>query len=209
MHEDTVARVYGFAGGGLVPGVDVFGYMVRGLLLENASWMRAGSGGELRLLRPYFDGEEVVVSFMEGEVWAGDRAVLRLATPELGPCPAEFAKFPAPRPEASAESLAPGTILGSLRHRMVQTGSARELLELANEILMKNVVLKPWIHTGSRILWLEGAQQAQEVEVRGYVSAEWERKGHRLVTMDLSYLETDTGQPVARVEHTAIWLYRR
>jgi len=92
---------------------------------------------------------------------------------------------------------------------MVQTGSARELLELANEILMKSVVLKPWIHTGSRILWLEGAQQAQEVEVRGYVSAEWERKGHRLVTMDLSYLETDTGQPVARVEHTAIWLYRR
>lgn len=92
---------------------------------------------------------------------------------------------------------------------MKEAGSARELLELANEILMKNVVLQPWIHTASRILWLEGAQRAQEVEVRGYVSAEWERKGHRLVTVDLSYLELGTGQPVARVEHTAIWLYRR
>lgn len=171
--------------------------------------MRAGSGGELRLLRPYFDGEEVVVSRGEDGVWAGDRAVLRLAVPALGPCLAGFAEFPAPRPRASSESLAPGTILGSLTHPMKEAGSARELLELANEILMKNVVLQPWIHTASRILWLEGAQRAQEVEVRGYVSAEWERKGHRLVTVDLSYLELGTGQPVARVEHTAIWLYRR
>lgn len=206
MHDDTVARTYGFAGGGLVPGVDVFGYIVQGLLTDDPDWMRSGSGGELRLLRPYFDGEEVVVTRNGGEVWAGDRAVLRLAVPELGPCPAEWSALPEPRPAASQESLKPGTPLGSIQGAVK---SARELLELANEILMRNVVLQPWIHTGSRILWLEGAQTAKEVEVRGYVSAEWERKGHRLVAVDLSYLETGGVQPVARIEHTAIWLYNR
>jgi hypothetical protein len=263
MHDDAVARTYGFAGGGLVPGVDIFGHLVQAVLLDEPDWMRAGNGGELRLLRPYFDGEEVLITRHNitrhnHEVWAGDRAVLRLSAPDLGPCPVNSMALPASRPEASQESLKIGTVLGSIRGVVIPESAARSLLELANEILMRNLLLKPWIHTGSRILWLEGATQvsgaarngseaqrnrqggsakteenettvpfcagssepeedgtnrrsiaARQVEVRGYIRNEWERKGHRFVTLDLSYVDAEDGTPVARVEHTAIWLYRR
>ena len=219
MHDDAVAREYGFAKGGLVPGVDVFGYMVRGLLAGDPGWMSAGRGGELRFLKPYFDGEEVVVrawsasSSKPSEIWAGDRVVLRVdaSIPHSasGQKP-DFAELPVTRPEATTLSLAPGTVLGSLSRVLSQPDAkARELLELANEILMRNVVFKPWIHTGNQITWHEGISTVREVEVRGRVKSEWEHKGHRLVTVDLAYRDRVSGDAVASIEHTAIWLYLR
>jgi hypothetical protein len=158
MHDDTVARSYGFAGGGLVPGVDVFGYMVEGLLRHDPGWMEAGSGGELRLLRPYFDGEEVVITLDGDCVWAGDRAVLRLAVPELGPCPAQRSPLPEPRPEASQSSLRPGTMLGSIRG---SANSARDLLEMANEILMRNTHRQQDVVVGRRRRNESGSRSAR------------------------------------------------
>ncbi len=216
MHDDAVARTYGFEGGGLVTGVDVFEYLVRGLLLEgqDPGWLSPGRGGELRLLRPYYDGEEVAVHWDGNAVWAGDRAVLSIGAKSAGETEPEpqYAGLPVERPAASEASLAAGTVLGSLRRELVygeEGGSvkARELLELANEILMRNVVLDPWIHTGSKIRWLEGIEAVRSVELRGRVKSEFERKGHRLVTLDLSYRDLESGLAVARIEHTAIWRY--
>src|SRR5271156_6038374 len=64
IHDDAVARRFGFAGG-LVPGVDVYGYMTH---LPVARWGRAGldrGPAECRFLKPVYDGETAVVGASE------------------------------------------------------------------------------------------------------------------------------------------------
>src|SRR6201997_2349566 len=61
IHDDTVARKYGFSGG-LVPGVDVIAYMLH---LPVAKWGRAFLERgliEARFLKPVYDGEVAEVS---------------------------------------------------------------------------------------------------------------------------------------------------
>jgi hypothetical protein len=61
MHDDAVAQKYGFSGG-LVPGVDVFAYMVH---VPVAKWGRAFLERglmEVRFAKPVYDGETVVVT---------------------------------------------------------------------------------------------------------------------------------------------------
>ena len=58
IHDDTVARRFGFSGG-LVPGVDVMAYMMH---LPVARWGRdflARGLVEARFLKPVYDGEDV------------------------------------------------------------------------------------------------------------------------------------------------------
>ena len=69
MHDDTVARRYGFAGG-LVPGVDVMAYMMH---LPVKRWGRAFLERgliEARFVKPVYDGEtaEVQGAELEGEL---------------------------------------------------------------------------------------------------------------------------------------------
>src|SRR5215472_8463765 len=64
IHDDAVARRFGFAGG-LVPGVDVYGYLTR---LPVARWGRAWlerGTAECRFLKPVYDGESVTLSAVE------------------------------------------------------------------------------------------------------------------------------------------------
>src|SRR5438445_5973833 len=64
IHDDAVARRYGFSGG-LVPGVDVFAYMVH---LPVAKWGRAFLERgliEARFVKPVYDGEITDVSARE------------------------------------------------------------------------------------------------------------------------------------------------
>jgi acyl dehydratase len=61
IHDDTVARRFGFSGG-LVPGVDVFAYMIH---LPVAKWGRAFLERgliEARFVKPVYDGETAEVS---------------------------------------------------------------------------------------------------------------------------------------------------
>jgi acyl dehydratase len=61
MHDDTVAKRYGFSGG-LVPGVDVMAYMMH---LPVAKWGRAfleRGWIEARFVKPVYDGEATEVS---------------------------------------------------------------------------------------------------------------------------------------------------
>jgi acyl dehydratase len=61
MHDDTVAKRFGFSGG-LVPGVDVMAYMMH---LAVAKWGRAFLERGLidaRFVRPVYDGETAVVT---------------------------------------------------------------------------------------------------------------------------------------------------
>jgi acyl dehydratase len=64
MHDDGVARRFGFSGG-LVPGVDVMAYMMH---LPVATWGRAFLERgliEVRFVKPVYDGETVEVQGME------------------------------------------------------------------------------------------------------------------------------------------------
>jgi len=64
MHDDTVARRFGFSGG-LVPGVDVFAYMMH---VPVARWGRDFlSRGlvEARFIKPVYDGETADVDATE------------------------------------------------------------------------------------------------------------------------------------------------
>jgi acyl dehydratase len=66
MHDDTVARRFGFSGG-LVPGVDVMAYMMH---LPVRHWGRDFLERgliEARFVKPVYDGEETVVSGSESD----------------------------------------------------------------------------------------------------------------------------------------------
>ena len=66
MHDDTVARRFGFSGG-LVPGVDVMAYMMH---LPVAKWGRAFLERgliEARFVKPVYDGETAEVSGEESD----------------------------------------------------------------------------------------------------------------------------------------------
>ena len=75
IHDDTVARKFGFSGG-LVPGVDVMAYMMH---LPVAKWGRAFLERgliEARFVRPVYDGEMADVTGEESDgVDAGSDAL--------------------------------------------------------------------------------------------------------------------------------------
>ena len=132
IHDDTVARRYGFAGG-LVPGVDVYAYMTHppvtawGVDWLERGWMRA------RFATPVYEGEEVVVApaAVDGGDAArgmglelrgpdgpdgGPRATGEARLPDLSPPPPSPDHWgdATPRPDpppASPATLAPGTAL--------------------------------------------------------------------------------------------------
>jgi acyl dehydratase len=94
MHDDTVARRFGFTGG-LVPGVDVFAYMSH---MPVAKWGRAFLERGLmdgRFVKPVYDGEMAEVTAEDdgdgilikvtsrGELCASGRASLKAAAPQV------------------------------------------------------------------------------------------------------------------------------
>jgi hypothetical protein len=94
MHDDGVARRFGFSGG-LVPGVDVMAYMMH---LPVATWGRAFLERgliEVRFVKPVYDGETVEVQGMEldgvlaidvesrGELCATGSASLPVSAPSI------------------------------------------------------------------------------------------------------------------------------
>src|SRR5205814_1435462 len=108
IHDDATARRFGFSGG-LVPGVDVYGYMTH---LPVARWGRAWlerGTAECRFFKPVYDGEEAVVSATEtadglditveshGEACASGHATLP-AAPAAPPTLDAFRRVPQ-RPE--------------------------------------------------------------------------------------------------------------
>jgi hypothetical protein len=133
------------------------------------------------------------------------------------------------RPPADQSSLAEGTWLGITPTQLTRDAAAdylrdvretdaiyaREglahpgaLLRLCNLALRQNVVLPPWIHTGSKVVNFAAARVGDELMVRARVAANYEKKGHRLV--DLDALVIANGRTVvSRVLHTAVYQLRQ
>lgn len=213
IHSDLGARRYGFPAG-LVPGVEVFHFLAGAGLSIEPNWLTSG-WGRLELQRPYFDGEPITIAIEEDRVYADDRAVLAVeARPDLrakATIPKVLlARGGSNRPEASPEALAEGTVLGTLYARLKDptpgSRKAKELLEFANQILMRNVRLEPWLHVESAVRWYSSVQAIETFEVRGQVEREWEtKKGHRMVRIRVEYCDPATLELAAAVEHTAVW----
>jgi acyl dehydratase len=95
MHDDTVARRFGFSGG-LVPGVDVMAYMMH---LPVAEWGRAFLERgliEARFVRPVYDGEMADITGEEKD------GVLTIAVESRGQlCATGSASLPAAVPSIS------------------------------------------------------------------------------------------------------------
>ena len=127
-------------------------------------------------------------------------------------------------PPASPETLLPGTPLGLATHTFHAHRASDYLLEVretlplyieagvahpgwmlrdANYVLSANVGLGPWIHVESTVQHFGLVGDGDEVCARAVVTDEWERKGHRFVTLDVLHLAND--RPVARTTHTAIY----
>ncbi|MGI9030062.1 MAG: hypothetical protein ACR2HP_08765 [Ilumatobacteraceae bacterium] len=238
IHDDEIARSYGFRGG-LVPGVDVYAYLTRAPVLRwGRDWL-AGGTITARFAKPVYDGDRVEITATDddggldlrlvdstGDTCATGRAAPGTHSEEWAPLPS--APLPAHRPPASADSLRPGTVVGSLHEVFVAAihadylADVREtepvyaagglahpgwLLRLANSILVRNVELGPWIHVGSRIALLGLVHDGDPLDVRAVVLDEHERKGHRFVILDVAV--TSDERPIQRVTHTAIHTPRR
>jgi acyl dehydratase len=167
-----------------------------------------------------------------GELCVTGRAALPAQPPALLAASGEGEMPPAPpdeRPPADERTLAVGTRLASRplpitaeyaedylrtvreshplyrRERVVHPGT---ILHLGNWVLRDNVVLGPWMHVGSTVQHFALAHVADELSARAVVSANYERKGHRFVELDvLVYANRDT--PLARIEHVAIYRPRQ
>nr|MDQ3311923.1 hypothetical protein [Actinomycetota bacterium] len=77
------------------------------------------------------------------------------------------------------------------------------LLRRSNSILAANVELGPWIHVASDVRFHAVVEDGDEIEVRAAVSDEFERGGHRFVTLDVALVDTNASL-IQRVTHTAI-----
>jgi len=82
------------------------------------------------------------------------------------------------------------------------------ILRVCNWTLSHNVVLGPWIHVGSVINNFAAARVGDEISARARVAANYERKGHSFVELDVLVL-ADGKAPLARVTHTAIYRPRQ
>jgi len=125
IHDDAVARRFGFSGG-LVPGVDVFGYIAH---LPVARWGRAWLDrgvAECRFKKPVYDGDTAILTETAGsqdgiaiqvasngilcataEAWLPDAAAAPPRAPDVAPAPVAMDK----RPPADEHSLAVGRLL--------------------------------------------------------------------------------------------------
>ena len=144
IHDDTVARRFGFAGG-LVPGVDVYGYITHMPVARwGRAWLERGTG-TCRLLKPVYDGEIATVTARETadglaiEVISRDTlcATGTAALPAAVPVPARDGyavppPLPADRPPADEASLAVGTLLG-MEPLLVTPGFAADYIRDVRE----------------------------------------------------------------------------
>jgi len=82
------------------------------------------------------------------------------------------------------------------------------ILHIGNWALRHNVVLGPWMHVGSTVQHFAAAHIGDELSARAVVTANYERKGHRFVELDVLVFANDK-TPIARIGHTAIYRPRQ
>ena len=99
IHDDTVARRHGFAGG-LVPGITVFGYLTSPVVEAwGAAWLERGFM-TARFRQPIYEGDEVFIAGTSGSDGDVMTAELEARNEKGGVCAVASARLGADRPEA-------------------------------------------------------------------------------------------------------------
>jgi acyl dehydratase len=130
----------------------------------------------------------------------------------------------ASRPPADSMSLVPGTVLGAIsstssravvQHYLRAVGIEDDLcgpnglvhpawlLLDANDVLVANVRLGPWIHVGREVSLYEPVRIDAVLDVHATVVEHFEKSGHRFTVLDVVTFADDAA--VQRVRHTAIY----
>jgi acyl dehydratase len=221
IHDDAVAQRFGFRGG-LVPGVDVFAYMIH---LPVAKWGRAFLERgliEARFVRPVYDGE---VADLTGEEHGGVLSIEVASRGEL--CATGSASLPAvaERRPVSPMSYEPGKWLGTMPRAWAGDAATEYLTDIRerepiyardglghpgllqrvmNKVLVDNAILGPWIHVGSRMQLLAAARSGDVLTARAKVTGNYEKKGHRFVELD-ALVVANGRTPLAHCQHLAIY----
>jgi acyl dehydratase len=141
IHDDEVAKRFGFSGG-LVPGVDVYGYMTHQAVARwGRAWLAHGTA-DCRFLKPVYDGKIATVLATESPAGmaievASEGVLCATGAADLPPpvTPPALEDFPATsvrpsRPPASRESLADGAWLGIAPFIVTAEYSAKYLKDL-------------------------------------------------------------------------------
>jgi hypothetical protein len=136
---------------------------------------------------------------------------------------------PAERPQADETSLAEGRALGIVplvidRAALVSYLDAigeteplygaegivhpGQILRLANQALLQNVVLGPWIHVGSTVVLHGLAHTGDELTLRSRIMSNAVSKGHAIVAFD-AIVVADGVRTIAAISHSAIWRPRQ
>jgi acyl dehydratase len=136
---------------------------------------------------------------------------------------------PAERPQASEVSLGVGRALGIaplVIDRAALSGYLEEIreteplyraeglihpgqiLRLANQALLQNVVLGPWIHVASTIRFHGLARTGEELTLRSRITSNAIKNGHAIVVFDAIVI-VNGARTVAEMTHTAIWRPRQ
>lgn len=238
IHDDTVARRFGFAGG-LVPGVALYAYLAHPVAdAWGERWLRGGRM-DARFISPVYDGTRVTSTLSStggltltdetGHVCVtGSASLPGTTTPADAPPEIPPVVPPTSRPPADEDTLAPGTVLGGVEHRHTRAEAERYLDQIddrlwlfrtagfahpgwllrgANEVLVANVVLGPWIHVESRARFLRPVMIGQTVRTRARVANRYDHKGHRFVDLDV-VASCDDG-PAMWAKHVAIYRPRQ
>lgn len=129
------------------------------------------------------------------------------------------------RPIASRETLTRGSVLGTVTEKLdLSDTSLLEkicerlpiyyganavahpmlLLSMANQVMMSNYRLGPWIHAASEIVNWSAARSGEEISALSRIRDLYERKGHEFVALDV-LLIADGNRLVQQIRHTAIY----
>ncbi len=137
----------------------------------------------------------------------------------------------AARPQASLATLAVGRVLGSIVAPFEAAAAAAKAKEdflaaaepwsgasggahpaiyaaWANDLLARNVVLGPWIHTETQARHFGQPRDGERLALRGRVAAAGEKRGHEVVALDVALFGAGE-RPIARLLHGAIIRPRR
>jgi acyl dehydratase len=136
---------------------------------------------------------------------------------------------PAERPEASETSLAPGLVLGITPstidgetlgtylddiseidpiYRSEGLLHPGQVLRLANQALLQNVVLGPWIHVGHKVRHYSAARVGEQLTLRAKITSNTVSKGHAFVEFDATVVASGI-RAVAEINYSAIWRPRQ
>ncbi|MCI0660360.1 MAG: hypothetical protein L0220_04735, partial [Acidobacteria bacterium] len=73
----------------------------------------------------------------------------------------------------------------------------------ANEIIMQNVALGPWIHAASEAQYYALPRSGERLSIRGRVIDSYIKRGNEYIVVDIGVFG-DEERPVVSIKHTAI-----